>query len=172
MLAASTLALGYGLNGTWGGVILIVAIGFLWLLGQRRGWRWTALCGLVCYVIMAAIGLGMRPWNGWMLIGVVGALSAWDLDHFALRMRESGQVENAHVLERRHFQRLLLVDGASLLLGAVALGARVEFSFGAALLLGVLATLGLTRAIGCLRRQGEGSAGLRRAGNQRIDSQE
>jgi hypothetical protein len=107
-----------------------------------------------------------------MLAGVVGALSAWDLNHFAQKMRKSGQVKGARALERRHLQRLLIVDGASLLLGAVALGARVEFSFGIALLLGVLATLGLTRAIGFLRRQGTGSAGLQRAGDQRTESQE
>jgi hypothetical protein len=154
VLTTSALALGYGLNGTWVGVILIAATGFVWLLGLRRGWRWVAPCGLVCYVIMAAIGLGMGSWNGWMLIGVVGALSAWDLDHFVRRLRESGQVENTHALERRHFQRLLIVDSVGLLLGMVALGIRIEFSFSIGLLLAVLAAFGLTRAIGFLRRQG------------------
>lgn len=154
-LAASALALGYGLNGSWGGVILIAATGFLWLVGQQREWRWTALCGLVCYVVMAAIGMGMRLWSGCLLIGVVGALSAWDLDHFAWRLRKSGQVENAHALERRHFQRLLIVGSAGLLLGAIALGIRIEFSFGVGLLLAALATFGLTRAIGSLKRQSD-----------------
>jgi hypothetical protein len=153
VLAASALALGYGLNSAWAGVILIAATGFLWVLGQRRGWRWIAPCGLVCYVVIAGIGLGMRSWSSWMLIGMVAALSAWDLDHFVRRLRESGQIENAHALERRHFQRLLIVDSVSLLLGAVALGISLEFSFSIGLLLAVLATFGLTRAIGFLQRQ-------------------
>jgi hypothetical protein len=172
VLAASTLALAYGLNGSWGIVIAIAALGSLWLLGQWRGWGWTASFGLVCFVIIAALGLGMRLRQGWMLVGVVGGLFAWDLDHFAQRLRGSGQVEGTRALERHHFQRLLLVAGASLLLGAVALGTRVEFGFGAALLLGVLAILGLTRAVGFLRRQGEETAGLRRMGDQQTDSRE
>jgi len=172
VLATGALALGHGLNGSWSIVIAIAVLGGLWLLGQWRGWGWTASVGLASFVIIAAVGLGMSVRNIWMLTGVVGALSAWDLDHFAQQMRESGQVKGARALERRHLQRLLIVGGASLLLGAVALGARVEFSFGVAMLLGVLATLGLTRAVGFLRRQGTGSASLRRAGDQRIDSQE
>ncbi|MFN2273076.1 MAG: hypothetical protein ACK2US_19715 [Anaerolineae bacterium] len=172
VLAAGALALGYVLNGSSSIAIVIAVLGGLWLLGQWRRWGWTASIGLASFVIIAAAGLGMSVRGIWMLAGVVGALSAWDLDHFARQMRESGQVKGARALERRHLQRLLIVDGASLLLGAVALGARVEFSFGVALLLGVLATLGLTQAIGFLKRQGEGSAGLRRTGDQRIDSQE
>ncbi|MBN1979019.1 MAG: hypothetical protein JW918_16585 [Anaerolineae bacterium] len=171
-LTAGALALAYGLNGSWSIVIAIAVLGGLWLLGLWRGWGWTASVGLACFVIIAAVGLGMSLRGIWMLAGVVGALSAWDLDHFAHQLRKSGQVKGARTLERRHLQRLLIVDGASLLLGAVALGARIEFSFGAALLLGALATLGLTRAIGFLRRQGEGSADPRRTGDQRIDSQE
>jgi len=155
VLAAGALALGYGLNGSWSIVIVIAVPGVLWLLGQWRGWGWTASVGLVCFVVIAAVGLGMRLWDGWMLAGVVGALSAWDLDHFARRLRGPGKVEGAHALERRHLQRLLIVDGAGLLLGAVALRARIELGFGAALLLGVLATLGLTRAIGFMRRQSD-----------------
>lgn len=172
VLTVGALGLAYGLNGSWSIVIAIAVLGGLWLLGQWRGWGWMASVELVCFVIIAAVGLGMRLRNIWMLVSVVGALSAWDLDHFAQHLRGSGQVKGAHALERRHLQRLLIVDGASLLLGAVAMGARIEFSFGAALLLGVLAVLGLTRAIGFLRRQGEGAAGLQRAGDQRTNSQE
>lgn len=156
VLTTGALALAYGLNGSWSIVIAIAVLGGLWLLGQWRGWGWTASAGLACFVIIAAAGLGMRLRDGWMLVSVVGALSAWDLDHFAQQLRESGQIKGARALERHHLQRLLIVDGASLLLGAVALGVRVEFGFGAALLLGVLATLGLTQAIGFLRHRSDG----------------
>jgi hypothetical protein len=155
VLATGALGLGYGLNGSWSIVIIIAALGALWLVGQWLGWGWTASVELVCFVIIAAVGQVMRPGNGWTLTGVVGALSAWDLHHFAQRLRGSGQVEGTRALERRHFQRLLVVAGAGLLLGAVALGARIELGFGIALLLGVLAVLGLTRTTRFLRRQSD-----------------
>jgi hypothetical protein len=155
VLATGALGLGHGLNGSWSIVIVIAVLGALWLVGQWRGWGWTASVELVCSVIIAAVGLGMRPRDGWMLAGMAGALSAWDLHHFAQRLRGSGQVEGTRALERRHFQRLLVVTGAGLLLGTVALGAKVELGFGIALLLGVLAVLGLTRATRFLRRQSD-----------------
>jgi len=72
----------------------------------------------------------------WALGGMVVALSAWDLDHFAQRLRFAGQVEDVGRLERQHFWRLLIVDGLGLLFAAIALGIRVEFGFSLALVLG------------------------------------
>ena len=57
------------------------------------------------------------------------------------------KAQGARDLEQRHLQRLLTVDGLGLLLGAVALGIRIEVGFGTAFLLGLLAILGLSRAI-------------------------
>jgi hypothetical protein len=155
ILATGALALGYGLGGLWGWTVFAISLGFLWLLGQRRGWDWMASVGLVLFVSVAAAGLCLGVGAGWMLFGLVAALSAWDLDHFAQRLRDTGRVEGVHDLERRHLGRLLTVDGLGLLLGAVALGIEVEFGFGVAFVLGLLAILGLSQAIGFLRRESD-----------------
>jgi hypothetical protein len=147
-----TLAVGYALGGAWPGTLLILALGFLWLLDQWRGGGKVASVALVFFVGAAAVGLWLDLGDVWMLLGVVAALSAWDLDRFAQRQRNVGRVENVQQLERRHLRRLLIVDGLGLLLAAAG-GLKIKVSFGAALLLALLAVLGLSRAVGFLRRE-------------------
>jgi hypothetical protein len=156
LLAAAVLALGYGLGSAWSGVGPILAVGLLWLASQWRDWwGWTASWALAFFTGAAAVGLWLGLGAGWMLAGVVAALSAWDLDHFAQRLKRAGWVEGTCALEHRHLRRLLAVDGLGFLLGAVALGIRIPFGFGVALVLGLLAMWGLSRAVGFLRREGD-----------------
>lgn len=157
ILATSVLALGYGLGGFWIPAILMLAMGSLWLLGRRTSCRWSASVMLILLVIAAAIGLRMDLEPALMLFGVVAALSAWDLDHFARRLTEAGRVEQEQALTRHHLRRLLIVDAVGLLLGAVALLIRVDLSFGVVLLLALLALLGLSRAISFLGRESDQS---------------
>lgn len=154
-LATGLLALGYGLSGQWTWSPLIVAVGLLWLLGQWRGWGWVASVGLVVCAGIAILGFWADLGVGWLWFGMVAALTTWDLDHFVRRMRSVHRVERAGDLERRHLQRLLIVNGLSLLITAVALGIEIKFSFATALLLGALAVLGLSQAIGFLMRQSD-----------------
>jgi energy-coupling factor transporter transmembrane protein EcfT len=157
ILNSVSLALGYGLVGLWAGAVFVMVLGFLWLIGQRRGWNWMASVMLMLFVGAASIGIWLDAPDGWMLLGAVAALSAWDLDHFTKRLSGVGQnrVEETRDLERCHLERLLVVDGLSLLFGAVALGIEVDLGFGTALLLGLLAILGLSRVIGILRRESD-----------------
>lgn len=155
VLATAALAAGYSLSGGWLEALLVGALGTFWLLGQRRGWGWVTSMALALLVGAASIGpwLGVGP--GWMLVGIVAALSAWDLDHFTRRLRNVERVENAQNLERRHLQRLLIVDTLGLLLGAVALSIRAQFGFGTAFLLGLLAILALSRVIRAIRQESD-----------------
>jgi hypothetical protein len=155
VLAAAVLATGYGLNSLWGGVGVALVVGGFWLVGQWRRWGWVASVALVLWIGAAAVGLGMGVGGGWMLVGVVAALAAWDLDRFVWRMRAAGRVEDAGFLEQHHLQRLLTVSGAGLILGAVALSLRIRLGFAAAFLLAFLAVLGLSRVIGFLQREGD-----------------
>jgi hypothetical protein len=154
-LATGALALGYGLGGLWTWMPLIVALAFLWPVGQWRGWGWSSSLGLVFSATLAAVGLLLGLAAGWMLLGLVAALAAWDMDGFRQRLRSVERVDAPaqRDLERRHIQRLLAVAGLGLLLAAVVLGIRLELKFGAVLLLGLLAILGLSQAIGFLNRE-------------------
>jgi hypothetical protein len=88
-----------------------------------------------------------------MLVGVVVALVAWDLDRFTWRMRAAGRVEGVDALERRHLWRLLIVAGSGLFLGAAALSVKIRLGFVVAFLLAFLAVLGLSRVVGFLQRE-------------------
>ncbi len=147
--------LGYGLGGLWIWVLASIVMGSLWLLGQRLDWPWTTPVALVFFVGAAMIGLWLGLASGLLLLGVVLALSAWDLDHFARRLRSVERVEKSHELKRRHIGRLMAVDALGLLLGGAALAIEIQFGFYTVLLLALLAVVGLSHGIRFLRREGD-----------------
>jgi hypothetical protein len=155
VLAVAALAMGHGLKGLWDGVLVVGVAGILWLVGQWRRWEWGASLALVVWIGVAAVGLGRGVEGGWMLVGVVAALVAWDLDRFVWRLRAAKRVEAADALEQRHLRRLLAVCGVGLLLGAAALSLRIRLGFAAAFLLALLVLLGLSRMVRFLRREGD-----------------
>jgi len=155
VLATGALALGYGLGGMALWVLPIVALGGLWLLALWRRLAWAAWLGLALYAALAAAGLLLGLAGGWMLLGLVAALAAWDLDWFLHRLKQVGWVAEEGDLARRHHLRLLLVLGLGLLPAAVALELELDLGFGIVLLLGSLAIFGLSRAVGFLRRESD-----------------
>ena len=146
-MATFALALGYAGQALWAGVGVAVAIGLLWLAGDWRGWDWTADACLAGWVGLAAFGAWQELPAGWMLIGLVAALAAWDLSHFAARLRDAGALTPPAELTRAHLRRLAVVAAAGLLLGGIALGIRVELTFGWAILAAALAIIGLSSLI-------------------------
>jgi hypothetical protein len=143
VLATLVLALGCAMGAFWGGAVIVMLLGALWLLGWRRGWTWTNTLALVGNVIMAALGVWLRIAPLVLLLGVVAALAAWDLFSFAARLRRTPQVIGEASLVRAHLRRLGMVLGAGLLLGALSLTVRFGLSFGWALGLALLVGLGL-----------------------------
>ena len=154
-LAAIVLAMGYAVGGAWKVSPILLAAGVLWWIGQKRHWNLLASVALVGFVVAAAMGLWMGLPAGWMLVGVVAALSAWDLDHFARRLRGVERVEMRLALERFHILRLVSVDSLGLLLAGVALAVQYKFSFDVALVLGLVVVLGLSQMISYLRRESD-----------------
>jgi hypothetical protein len=151
-IATLLLALGYAMGGRWIGTATSVALGFLWLVGLRRGWTGMEALGLIGAFGIAAAGVWFALSTPVLLAGVVAALVAWDLDRFVQRTRNAGHVAEAVALTRAHLQWLLVVAGLGLAFGAVAAGIQVPLSFGWALLLGAFAILGVSRAIRSLTR--------------------
>jgi hypothetical protein len=150
-LAVSAMALGYERGGYRQGTVFALAVGSVWLLSLQGDRDGMPSLGLVSLVGAAVFGLWLGLEAGWMVCGLVTALSAWDLDHFSRHLRQVEQVEKVHRLEAVHLWRLAAVDGVALLVAAVTLGIRVELGFSMALLLGGLAILGLSQMIGSLR---------------------
>jgi hypothetical protein len=154
-LAALVLALGYAGHALWAGVGVAAAIGLLWLAGAWRGWDWVAEPCLAGWVGLAAFGVWQGLPAGWVLIGVIAALAAWDLSHFAAHLRSAGAIAPPTELMRAHLRRLAVVVAVGMLLGGIALGIRVELTFGWALLAAALAIIGLSRLIGAGGRAGQ-----------------
>ncbi len=154
-LAAGWLALGYALSPWRAWALLFAAIGLLWYVGRRRGWDWVGSICLVSLVGGAAVGLVLGAAAGWMLLGTVAALSAWDLDHFARRLTSVKRVESERELECEYLRRLLFVAGVGLLLASIPLLVTIGLNFGVTVLLGLLAILGLGHVIAFLRRESD-----------------
>jgi hypothetical protein len=154
-LAAGALAAGSRLPGWWTWAAVVGLLAALWLIGYWRGLQWVAPVGLVGFAVAAAIGLLMGLGAGWMVFGLVAALCAWDLHRFVLCLNGIEQVERGSVLERRHLQRLLAVAGLGSLTAILALRIEIRLTFLMALLLGLLAVWGLSRAVALLRRESD-----------------
>ena len=155
VLATFALATGYALSRLPIGTLVIIAFGFFWLIGQQRGWGWTASLGLIGFMSAAAFGIVWGTPAAWMLFVSVATLIAWDLHMFSQRLQKAKHIAGEAGLIRSHLRRMLIVAGLGLVLGEIALGVQVEFSFSWALLLGLLASLGLSGAIGFLRRESD-----------------
>ena len=154
-LATLVLAMGYAVGSEWTFSLILLAVGMLWWIGQQRHWNGLASVALVGFVVAAAAGLWVGLPAGWMLVGMVAALSAWDLDHFARRLRGVERVEMRPALEWRHLRRLFSVDSLGLLLAGTALVVQYKFSFDVALFLGLVAVLGLSQMMSYLRRESD-----------------
>jgi hypothetical protein len=154
-LATLALVSGYAAGGEWTWMLILLTMGILWWYGLGRNWDGLASVVLIGFVVAAAMGLWHGLPAGWMLVGMVAALSAWDLDHFARRLKSVERVETRPALEWRHLRRLVSVDSLSLLLAGMALVTRYKFSFGVALSLGLVAVVGLSQVMGYLRRESD-----------------
>jgi hypothetical protein len=155
VFAALLSATAYALGGHWVGATASIVLGGLWLAGLRRGSNGIEGVGLVGFVGIAAVGAWLELSASVLLVGIVAALVAWDLDRFAQRLRSAGYVEAEPVLVRAHLQRLLIVAGVGLLLGLLAGGIQAPLGFGWVLGLGALAIVGLSRAIRAHNRASE-----------------
>lgn len=152
IMAMLLFALSYAINERWAALLGAVALGLLWLLGQARGWDWTPHLGLVGYVCLAAVSTLDGLSAAWSLAGVVATLVAWNFDCFTQSLRAAPRVEGEDAMRRALRRRLLLVAALAILPALVAVFVRFELSFGWTLLLALLAIIGLSRAVGALRR--------------------
>ena len=154
VLAVLALGAAYGLAGLWLPAAAILILGADWLIVRRvdrfRHPDRMAWVMMGLFAIAAAVGawLGTSPLL--LTIGMTAALSAWDMDHFARQLGDVDLVVRQRKLARRHLRRLLVVDGIALLFAVLALEVQIRLGFGLALVLGLVALLGLGRIVGFL----------------------
>lgn len=154
VVTAACLAAAYLLAASWAGAAAGLALGALWLLGQRYRWPPAAALGLGASTTLAALGLWLDDGAGTALLAllaVVAALCAWDLEGLARLLARYPFVGDQADLERRHLARLLAVAALGLLLGGVTLALQIRLTFLPALALTLLVLLGLSWAVVLLR---------------------
>lgn len=154
ILASSTLAVGYGLEGLWLPAAAILGLGGVWLFAQRTKWGWMAWLLFALLALAAAVGAALDLNAVLMLVSLVASLSAWDLDGFVRQLKSVDIVEHEPVLQQQHLQRLLVVDALGLVSGVLASSVEVKLNFALALVLGLVALVALSRAIGLFLREG------------------
>jgi hypothetical protein len=130
-------------------VLPVLGLAFLW-----RGWGWSFSILLVLFTGSATAGFYLDVAPTWLVLGTLLALLAWDQEYFASRIKYAGRVESLSMLTKAHMARLTWVSIFGLFLVALTFLVQLEFTFGVAVLLAVLAVLGLSQGIAYLGRTG------------------
>ncbi|RPI88557.1 MAG: hypothetical protein EHM40_22265 [Chloroflexi bacterium] len=153
LLGTASLAMGYSQAGATDYPRWFLLLSVLWLIAHFRKWYWFSSIALLILISAAAYGV----WQGfptvWMLLGAVGGLLGWDLSDFARRLGYAAPMDDTRGMERQHLLRVGIV--AALGLGLALLSVFVHFqrlAFEVAVVLVLLAALGLTRLVIGLRK--------------------
>lgn len=164
LLAGLAAAAGFTLAGAWQLGVLAVGLASLWIVARRKGWSGASSPLLLGFIVLAALGTGLRGGAIWTPLCLAAALAAWDLDRFAGRLAggpptaSAGADEraaDAAALERRHLARLGGVIGLGLALGWASQALRLKLDLTVMLLLGFVAILGLSWLVRSLVRESD-----------------
>lgn len=155
MMGTGSLAWGYAQVGLPYLARWIILFGAVWLVAVWQRWRWFAYVGLTFNFLAAALGLWFLNFPpGWMFAGAIGGLLAWDLTSFLYRLRFSASDEERHVVETRHLRRISLLAMIGFGLASLAMIVKLRFNFEWALLLAVVAVLGIAQLVTWFRKRG------------------
>lgn len=151
----STLALvaGYVSSEVWIGAGLLAVLGGLWSIGSLRSWRWISNLAMAGIAVAAAIGIELGVNSGLVLVCILSALAAWDLDAFNRRLQGILGDEKTLALEKSHLYRLSWVTGLGLLLAGAGLTLNWNAGFGIVFILSLLVAISFGRITGFLKDQ-------------------
>lgn len=153
VVATAALALGYGVAELLWGVPAVLLITGIWFLGDRRGKSWVGSLGLSALAMLAAVGSLLNVASIWTIVALSAGLVAWDIGRFNRLLGSVKWVNEAGSLEKRYRNRLALIAVLGVVVAISATIIRVSFSFGIALLLGLISVIGFSRAISYLRQE-------------------
>ncbi|MCH7663347.1 MAG: hypothetical protein IH859_05685 [Chloroflexi bacterium] len=154
-LAGVSLSVGFLLVNSFSLAALATVLMGVWWIGISFSWRWLHGLELFAFWGLTVVGVLLEVGVIWLAFGLVAALAAWELGHFSRRMAAYPPSDDLEQIARRHHLRLLLVSITSIGLITAALGFQLRLPFGWAFVLALLALIGLSQAVGYLRRAGE-----------------
>jgi len=153
LLGTASLAMGYSQGGgeEYSRWFLLLAV--LWFITHYRKWYWFSSIALLVMIVAAAYGVWREFPTVWMLLGAVGGLLGWDLSDFARRLSYASPMDDTRSMERRHLERVAIVATLGVGLALLSILIRVQrLAFEVAVVLVLLAALGLTRLVIGLRK--------------------
>ncbi len=154
-VGVGSLAWGYWQVGLVAFARWILLAGGLWLVAVWQRWRWFASIGLTINILTAALGLWFLNFPpGWMFAGAIAGLLAWDLTFFRYRLRFVASEDERHGMEGRHLVRVATLALLGFLFASLAMAVKLEFNFEWALLLAVVAIVGITQLVTWFRKHG------------------
>ncbi len=154
-LALCTLSFGVAflVHGSLAFAVLNFSLGAFWAISHWREWSWGGLLSFGLFCLMIAFGV----WRGvgvlWLLVGIAATIVAWDMARWIAQAKRAGRIIGGDKLIRHHLLRLGGVLVIGLGLSTLALNLKLAFTFGWALILGLLMILALSRVISFLREQ-------------------
>jgi len=137
------------LNG-WIQIVIGLSIGVQWALLVWNGRRTNSFSFLGLMALLV-YGAALNLPTIWLLGSLVTLLATWDLGEFTAHLSAFDPDQVSPLLVRNHLNRLLVVAGAGLALGGIALIIKIRLEFGSAVLLGLLVFVGLAGAVRFLR---------------------
>lgn len=132
--------------------VIVAALGIMGGLASRKSQPWiknTMFVLMILMTILAAL-LGLNRYL--LLINTIFTLAAWDLSYFTSTLKRADSLPKETDLIATHLQRLAIVSFSGLFLALISLLLELEFSFGWALLLGLVLIISLSRSIGLVRQ--------------------
>lgn len=153
LLGTASLAVGYGQGGEalYSRGFLLLAV--IWLVAHFRKWYWFSSIALIVVIGAAAYGVWREFPTVWLLLGALGGLLGWDLSDFAQRLSYAAPMDDTRTLERRHLERVAIVAALGVGLALLSVYIRINrLAFEVAVVLLLLAALGLTRLVWGLRK--------------------
>jgi len=153
LLSTLTLVAGYVSSEVWIGAGLLAVMGVLWSIGSLRNWRWISNLAMAGTAVAAAIGIELGINSGLVLVCILSALAAWDLDAFNHRLQGIRGDEKTLALEKSHLYRLSWVTGLGSLLAGAGLTLNWNAGFGIVFILSLLVAISFGRILGFLKDQ-------------------
>lgn len=131
----------------------VVLLGVFWITGHYKGWKWLGSIMFLVIVGLCTVGLFFNLSREYLFLGLIGALSAFDMNRFEQRKTMAGMIKRRHDMEKRHLFRLVSVILFSLVLWIITASIKIKTEFGAALTLGLLTVLCLSQVTIYLKRK-------------------
>lgn len=137
------LCISFAVVGAWLLAAIWLGYGLTWIYLERRQSHALAALGLLLTIAAAAYAsfLGVVAFP--LVLAVIAALVAWESSRLAQRLRSFKQSEHVEAMVEQHQKRLIRAAALGLILTMVASLVQLPLAFGWALVLVVIAIIGL-----------------------------